>query len=251
MDSVAAATGSTSRSTGRPLVGICGHSGPVRVAVFDRRVTFVPQEFVDRLATAGCTPVLLPPLPGIEHAVSRLDGLLLLPGPDVDPASYSAERHPRTERIDPARDAAELALIDVAMSTGVPVLGVCRGLQLLNVFRKGTLHKHLPEVVGHEEHLPGVGLYSSQRVRLKPGSRVAEILGGDSALAPCHHHQAVDQLGVGLVATAWADDGTVEAIEATDHPFAVGLQWHAEESPDEGPFEALAAARLAAACNGR
>lgn len=248
MDSVAAALESLPHFINRPVVGICAHSGRVKVAIFDRHVTFVPQEFVDRLNALGCVPVLLPPLPGVEHVIDRLDGLLLLAGPDVDPASYSAQRHPKTVRIDPGRDAAEFALLDAALRTGLPILGVCRGLQLLNVFRKGTLHQHLPEITGHDGHMPGANAYGQQRVRLELGSHLARILGGGTAVVPCHHHQAIDRLGVGLTATAWADDGTVEAVEATDHPFALALQWHAEESADERPFQALAeAARFASA----
>jgi putative glutamine amidotransferase len=241
------ATSNESRKTSvqRPVIGICGHSAQVRVAVFDRRVTFVPQEFVDQVDAAGAAPVLLPPLPGIEQAVPRLDGLVLLAGPDIDPARCSAERHPKVVRIDPERDAAELALLAAALEAGVPVLGVCRGLQLLNILRNGTIHQHLPEVLGHDGHMPGVGTFGTQQVRLLPGSRVADFLGGTSATVPCRHHQAVDRIGTGLTATAWAPDGTIEALEATDHPFAVGVQWHAEEGPGAGPFLALAEAARA------
>ncbi|MEV2196560.1 gamma-glutamyl-gamma-aminobutyrate hydrolase family protein [Streptomyces phaeochromogenes] len=229
-------------SAQRPVIGICAHSAQLRVAVGDRRLTFVPQDFVDHVDKAGATPVLLPPLPQIEQVVPRLDGLVLLAGPDIDPARYSAERHPETKRVDPGRDASEMALLAAALETEVPVLGVCRGLQLLNVLRNGTIHQHLPDVLGHEGHLPEVGSFGPQEVRLKPGSHVSGFLGGTSATVPCRHHQAVDRIGTGLTATAWAVDGTIEALEATDHPFAVGLQWHAEEGPGAGPFLALAEA---------
>ncbi|MEV0660663.1 gamma-glutamyl-gamma-aminobutyrate hydrolase family protein [Actinomadura luteofluorescens] len=245
MHSTATSNENRKNSARRPVIGICGHSAQVRVAVFDRRVTFVPQEFVDQVDAAGAAPVLLPPLPGIEQAVPRLDGLVLLAGPDVDPARYAAERHPKVVRTDPGRDAAELALLAAALDSGVPVLGVCRGLQLLNILRDGTIHQHLPDVLGHEDHLPEAGAFGSQQVRLQPGSRVAEFLGGTSATVPCRHHQAVDRVGTGLTATAWAPDGTIEALEALDHPFAVGVQWHAEEGPGAGPFLALAEAARA------
>ena len=229
------------------MIGIGAHAGPVKIAVFDKHATFVPQEFVDRLVAAGCLPVLLPPLPEIEVVVRRLDGLLLLAGPDVDPASYRAQRHPKIGRVLPERDAFEFAILDAALTAGLPILGICRGLQLLNVLRNGTLHQHLPDVTGHDRHLPGVGLYGAEPVRLQPGSQIAGVLGGDTAVVPCHHHQAVDRLGHGLIATAWAQDGTVEAIEATDHPFAVGVQWHAEEGTGDEIFAALAGAAKARA----
>ncbi|MET7619063.1 gamma-glutamyl-gamma-aminobutyrate hydrolase family protein [Streptomyces sp. NPDC005408] len=232
----------------RPVIGISAATTTIKVAIFDMEATFTPQQFIDRVAAAGCVPVLLPPLPGVEAAVPGLDGLLLLAGPDVDPASYSAPRHEKTFPIDPRRDAAELALLDAALGSGVPFLGICRGLQLLNVLRGGTLHQHLPDIVGHNSHSPGLRDYGQQPVRLEPGSRIAKILDGERATVPCHHHQVIDRLGEGLTITAWSEnDETVEAVEIADHPFAVAVQWHAEESDDDGPFLALAeAARHAA-----
>lgn len=224
------------------MIGIGAHAGQVNLGGADRKLTFAPQVFIDCLTAAGCAPVIVPPVPGCGSVVANLDGLLLLAGPDLDPATYSARPHQKTGRVDPGRDAAELALAGAALSAGVPILGICRGLQVLNVSRKGTLHQHLPDVVGHDDHLPGEARYSAQPLRLRPDSHIAAIFEGKAAVVPCHHHQAVDRLGAGLIPTAWADDGTIEAIEATDHPFAVGVQWHAEESEDDAPFVALAKA---------
>jgi putative glutamine amidotransferase len=229
-------------TAGRPVIGIGAHTGQVNLGGADRKVTFVPQVFISRLIAAGCTPVMVPPFPGCGSAVATLDGLLLLAGPDLDPATYSARPHQKTGRVDPGRDTAELELVDAALGAGVPILGICRGMQVLNILRQGTLHQHLPDIVGHDNHLPGQARYGAQPLRLRPDSWVADIFDGKTAVVPCHHHQAVDQLGADLVATAWSEDGTVEAIEATDHPFAVGVQWHAEESEDDGPFLALAEA---------
>jgi gamma-glutamyl-gamma-aminobutyrate hydrolase PuuD len=122
-------------------------------------------------------------------------------------------------------------------------------MQLLNVLRGGNLHQHLPEITGHDGHFPGPDTYGSQHVRLAPGSTLAKVSGGDSTFVPCHHHQAIDRLGDGLIATAWSDDGIVEAVEVPDHPFAVAVQWHAEESGDDSLFLALvdAARRTGAA----
>lgn len=228
------------RTGPRPVIGITSHSGPVRLGPFDTHATFVPQLFVDRVAAAGATPVLLPPLTGSPDSVPALDGLMLLAGPDLDPALYGARAHPRTARTFPDRDAAELALLAAALDARLPLLGICRGLQLLNVLRGGTLHQHLPEIVGHEGHSSEViSEYKPQEVTLEPGSRLAKILGGESAVVPCHHHQAIDRLGDGLTVTSRAQDGTVEAVEVEDHPFAVAVQWHAEESDDDRPFLAL------------
>jgi putative glutamine amidotransferase len=228
--------------SGAPVIGISAHTGQIRVAVFDLPATFVASVFVDKVAAAGCVPVLLPPLPAIESCLDRLDGLLLLAGPDVEPARYAATPHPKAGRVDPGRDAAEIALLGAALRAGLPVLGVCRGMQLLNVLRGGTLHQHLPEIVGHDGHLPAPDGYGQQPVRLVPGSRIARVLGGSRAVVPCHHHQAIDRLGAGLRVTAWSEDGVVEAVEVPDHPFAVGVQWHAERSEHDGVFLALAEA---------
>jgi putative glutamine amidotransferase len=222
-----------------PVIGMCAHVGPMKLSVYDMPATFVPQAFVDRIVAARCVPVLLPPLHIAARAVDVLDGLVLLPGPDVEPARYAAARHPET-RADGDRDDAELALLAAAIDAELPILGICRGMQLLNTLRGGTLHQHLPEIVHHDEHSPGDVTFGAMPTRLAPGSRIADILGGATAVVPCHHHQAIDRLGSGLLATAWAEDGTVEAVELDDHPFAVAVQWHAEKAEHSGPFHALA-----------
>lgn len=225
-------------NTRRPVIGVSAHTGPVRVAIFDMQATFVAQTFLDRIVAAGGLPVLLPPAPDAEAVTERLDGLLMLAGPDIDPVLYGRPRHPMT-RSDARRDAAELALLGAAVRLRLPFLGICRGMQLLNTLRGGTLHQHLPELIGHERHSPGDGIYGPQKVRLAAGSQLAEAM-GETALVSCHHHQAVDEVGEGLIATAWSeDDGIVEAIELADYPFGVGVEWHAEQDPDSGPFVSL------------
>jgi len=197
---------------------------------------------VDLLAAAGCMPVLLPLLPGVEQFVGRLDGLLLPGGPDVDPALYGAVAHPKTRGVSPGLDAAELALVEAALSAGVPFLGICRGMQLLNVYCGGTLHQHVPEIVSHDGHHPETEVFTlgNQRLDLEPGSRIARIFGDHAPEATCHHHQAINQVGTGLVATAWAPDGIIETIEAVDHPFAVGVQWEADQTGDARLYQAFA-----------
>lgn len=219
----------TARPAGAaPVIGISAHTGPIHVAVFDITATFAASEFIDGVAAAGGRPVLLPPLPGIESVVERLDGLLLLPGPDIDPTLYAAEPHPRSRGINQARDLAELAMLEHALNTRIPVLGICRGAQLLNVLRGGTLHQHLPDLVGHERHLPAGNGYGAEPIQFDPCSRLARLVNSDELVVPCHHHQAIDTIGFGIEPSAWAADGVVEAIEVTGEEFAVGVQWHAE-----------------------
>jgi putative glutamine amidotransferase len=210
----------------------------------DVTVDFLVHTHVDLLAAAGCMPVLLPLVPEVERIVDLLDGLLLAGGPDVDPKLYRATAHPTIRAVGGGVDAAELALTEPALSAGVPFLGICRGMQLLNVHRGGTLYQYIPEIVGHDGHLPDpeVLKLGKQRLDLKPGSQIAMILGEDTPDATCHHHQAVDQVGTGLVATAWAPDGIIETIEAVDHPFAVGVQWEAHYADDARLYQAFAEA---------
>jgi putative glutamine amidotransferase len=248
------------RSCGRPVIGISALTAvPVAWQGSEVTATLSAPAIVDPIVAAGCTPVLLPLLPGVEQAISRLDGLLLPGGADVDPALYGATAHPEAGRVSPANDAAELALLERALAAGLAILGICRGLQLLNIVRGGTLHQNLPEITGNRGHQPAPGIpgtpgspFGPQRLKLRPGSHVTAMFGGETAEVPCHHHQAVDRLGAGLVATAWAADGVIEAVEAVDHPFAVGVQWHADAAGDERPFLALAeAARRASAGTAR
>lgn len=220
----------SSRASGRPLIGIGANLVRAKWAVWDRPATLMAQTYIDMMAAAGCIPVLLPPQPDIDEVADRLDGLLLPGGGDVDPALYSAPKHPETGRLNPRRDAAEVALAGAAVRTGLPVLGVCRGLQVLNTHLGGTLHQHLPDIIGHKGHEPEPGVFGAQPVRLEPGSQIAKIMDGDTATVPCHHHQAIDRLGDGLTVTARSDDGVIEAVELADHPFAVAVQWHAEEN---------------------
>jgi putative glutamine amidotransferase len=227
----------------RPVIGISAYSERARWGVWDLPATLLPQNYVDQVAAAGGAPVLLPPMPGIEAAVTRLDGLIISGGPDIEPASYGEQAGPHTTVVRPARDAAEVALMRAALEAGVPVLGVCRGLQVMNVALGGTLIQHLPDVVGHEDHSPTPGAMGEHKVTIGADgpSRLAAILGTGAIVVPTHHHQGIDRLADGLTATAWADDGTIEAIEM-DAPFALGVQWHPEAGDDPALFVALIAA---------
>jgi putative glutamine amidotransferase len=184
----------------------------------------LPWSYINRVIDAGGAPVLLPPAPElVAEVANRVDGLLLTGGPDVDPAHYGAARDPRTQPPNPARDHAELAALAAAQARGLPVLAICRGAQLLAVARGGTLHQHLPE---HAPKTPGV--FEPHSIRIDPDSRLGGALGATATVA-CHHHQGINRLGAGLVATAWNDEGGIEGAEDPSAPFVVAVQAHPEE----------------------
>jgi putative glutamine amidotransferase len=228
-----------------PVIGISAYHELAHWGRWDAEAVVLPWRYPDRVAQAGGIPVLLPPVAGITEALGRLDGLILSGGGDFDPAGYGAQRHPETTSVWPDRDAAEVALLSAAIDRGLPVLGICRGMQVINVTRGGSLHQHVPDLVGHHEHAPVPGAYGAHPVRVADGSGLAAILGRTQVdKVPTHHHQALDRLGDGLTATAWSDDGIVEAVEldAPGCPFAVGVQWHPEAGDDLSLFRALIAA---------
>jgi len=230
--------------TNAPLIGISSYCEQAWWGVWEAQAMVLPRRYADRVSAAGGIPVLLPPVPGIEDALARLDGLMLSGGGDIDPSRYRAEPAPQVTSVREERDTAEFALFAAAMSRHLPVLGICRGLQVINVARGGSLHQHLPDVVGHDGHAPVAGAFGTHAVHVAPDSRLVGILGREEVdapiAAPTHHHQAVDRLGEGLVATAWAEDGTVEAFELdAEGSFVVAVQWHPEAGDDPSLFRAL------------
>ena len=231
-----------------PVIGLTAYSEPAQWAVWQAPAVLLPASYVQQVSAAGGIPVLLPPLPGIAAAVGRVDGVLLTGGGDIDPGRYGAQPHPATSRVSESRDAAELEVLDAAIAAGKPVLGVCRGMQLVNVARGGTLCQHLRNGAGHT---PEPGTFGSHPVRIAAGTRLAGILGanGTGVDVPTAHHQAIDRLGDGLVATAWAEDGVVEAVEPTvaGGPFFVAVQWHPEAGADPRLIKALVGAAYAKA----
>jgi putative glutamine amidotransferase len=234
----------------RPVIGLTAACEQARWGVWDRRATLLPAEYADAVAEAGGTPVLLPPVPGIESALPRLDGLIISGGPDVEPARYGEEPDPRTTVVRPDRDAAEIALFRTATASNMPVLGICRGMQLMNVALGGTLIQHLPAVVGHDGHAPTAGAMAAHPVRVRANSRLASVLGvslasNNAFSVATHHHQGLARLGEGLQASAWADDGTIEAVESAGHPFAIAVQWHPEAGTDLSLFRAIVTAAAA------
>jgi putative glutamine amidotransferase len=223
----------------RPVIGITSYVEPAKFAVWEMTTALLPYNYVDHVARAGGQPVILPPAGDPATLVGRLDGLILAGGGDIDPARYDETPHERTGYVRQFRDDAEFGLVRAALERGVPFLGICRGLQVLNVALGGNLHQHLPDVVGHSGHAPAPGHFGRMPVRPAPGSRLAKIFDAESVDAAHYHHQAIDRLGAGLTVTAHAEDGTVEAVELTDHPFALAVQWHPENEDESTLFEAL------------
>lgn len=224
----------------RPVIGLTTYLEPARFGVWDTESAVLHREYVDATVEAGGMPVLLPPV-GAPDLVGIVDGVVLTGGADVDPARYGESPHGTTVSR-PGRDAFEFTLLDAAMAAGIPVLGVCRGMQVLNVALGGTLSQHLPEVTGTADHQPAPATFGTCEIELAEGSRVADILGGHTK-AHCYHHQAVATLGPELRAVGWASDGTVEAVERPGDEFVLGVQWHPEQQSDDVRlFAALVAA---------
>lgn len=205
----------------------------------------VPERYVRALQRAQVTPVLVPAggLTDPDDAVAPFAGLLLAGGGDVDPSRYGAEPHPKTYGVDPDRDDIELTLLAAARRAGLPILAVCRGLQVVNVACGGTLHQHLPELEGSDIHGdPTAARNVVHGVDVSSGSRLAAAV-GHQRLDSCfsHHHQAVDRLGSGLVPVAWSDDGLIEGLELpAGEPWLVAVQWHPElNAPDVAAQQAI------------
>jgi putative glutamine amidotransferase len=224
---------------GRPIVGITTYVTPARWGYWAVEAALVPAEYVRALEGAGARPLLVPPSAhGIDETLDALDGIVFSGGSDLDPDLYGQEAHQETVGIVKERDRAELALLEATLARDMPVLAVCRGSQVLNVALGGDLVQHLPDVVGDEKHKHTPGTFSDHDVRLEGGSRVGRLL-GERAPVKSHHHQGFGRLGKGLTETAWADDGTLEAVEDPSRRFVVGVLWHPEAGEDARLFEEL------------
>ncbi|MEQ3549272.1 gamma-glutamyl-gamma-aminobutyrate hydrolase family protein [Pseudonocardia nematodicida] len=221
----------------RPLIGLTAYVERASYwVVSDEESVLLPRGYLDMVSAAGGVPLLLPPTADAPDALAACDGLLITGGPDVGAAHYG--QSPGTQVDDPRieRDASDLAVTRRALELGLPVLGVCRGHQVLNVALGGSLHQHLPEVVGAETaaaHSAGEGVYAPVEIAPEPGSRIAAVLGTDPVTVRCHHHQAIDRLGSGLRVTARAANGVVEAVEYDGDAWVLGVQSHPERSPDD------------------
>jgi putative glutamine amidotransferase len=223
-----------------PLVGLTASVQTVKHGVWDEDCAFSPMDYVTAVIRAGGAPVILAPQPSPpETVLEPLLGLIVTGGPDVDPSLYGAEPGPHTDPPRKARDEWEMSLIQAALHDDLPLLCICRGLQVLNVTLGGTLHQHLPDVIDSDAHRRAPGQMTSNTMALEAGSSIAAVL-GTSAEGLCHHHQGIARLGRRLRAVGFAADGTVEAVEVSGQEFAIGVQWHPEEDPgDDRLFVAL------------
>jgi len=219
-----------------PVIGLTTSLDRAQTGVWDVTASFLPAGYVNGVTMAGGIAVLLPPQPVdpdvAERVLSGLDGLVITGGKDVDPAAYGQQPHPETDAPVAVRDGWEFALLAGAMQRNLPVLGICRGAQVLNVAFGGTLHQHLPDALGHHRHRAGNAIFTPLPVRTVPGTRLAGLI-GESTEVRCYHHQAVADVGADLVVSAWDADGVVEALELPGDNFVVAVQWHPEESLDD------------------
>lgn len=226
--------------SGRPIVGVTTYAQQARWAAWDLPAALVPLDYVTAVERAGGRPLLVPPSEeGVEETLDVLDGIVFSGGADLDPALYGAEPHPQTDTPHRHRDLAEMRLIASALERDMPTLAICRGSQLLNVVRGGELLQHLPEAVGNERHRETRGAFSEHAVVVEPGTRLAAVLGERLAAVKSSHHQGIARVGEGLVASAWAEDGTLEGIEDPRKRFALGVLWHPEAGDDQRLFVAL------------
>lgn len=219
-----------------PRIGITASVETVTSGAWVEESAVVPFGYVRAVQRAGGRALLLPPdardAEAPEGVLELVDGLIVTGAAgDVDPARYGAEPHPATRPVAPLRDDFEFALVRAAGAHGTPLLGVCRGMQVVNVAHGGSLIQHLPEALGHSRHADTPGAFVHHEVRLEPGSLAARAVGDERTAVHGHHHQGVERVGDGLVASGWSalEDGIVEAVERPGDGFTLGVLWHPEE----------------------
>ncbi|HWX52631.1 MAG TPA: gamma-glutamyl-gamma-aminobutyrate hydrolase family protein [Solirubrobacteraceae bacterium] len=231
---------------GRPVIGMCTALERARWSAWDQSAVLLAHNYVQAVQRAGALAVLLPPdahlVEDPEQVLELIDGLMLTGGADIDPASYGEPPHPETVDTVPERDRFEIALAGGAIERDMPVLGICRGMQLINVARRGTLVQHLPEHLGHQEHRRVLGSFdgSDHDVVLSEGSLAAGAAGELAHATKSHHHQGIDRLGEGLIVSGVSTlDDLPEAVELPGCRFVLGVQWHPEADPASSVIEAF------------
>jgi putative glutamine amidotransferase len=242
----------------RPVIGICTTLEKARWSVWDLDAALLPMNYVRAVQSAGGLALMLPPDEHLveepEEVLALLDGLILAGGADIDPSTYGQQQEQHTVDTVPERDRFEIALARAAIERDLPLLGICRGMQLINVACGGTLVQHLPDRLGHGEHRRVVGSFDGAEhdVQLSDGSLAQSAAGETRHETRSHHHQGVDCLGAGLVVSGVSalDDDLVEAIEIPDRSFALGVQWHPEADEGSSVIAALVAAASRSALTG-
>jgi len=235
---------------GRPVIGITAYVERVSWGRWvDVPGALVPNRYVRAVERAGAIAVVIPPRHDADddtaHALlERLDGVVLVGGVDVAPELYGDERHPSVQASRPDRDTTEIAIARASVELDLPLLGICRGMQVMAVEAGGLLEQHVPDRVGHDDHSPAPATYGSHPVHTVVGTQVARLLGPEVDV-PTYHHQSV-LTHPGYVASAWASDGTLEAMEVPGARFRLAVQWHPEVGTDPRLFEAFVAAATAA-----
>ena len=213
----------------RPRIGLTTYYQEGSWGVWNSVAAIIPGAYLEAVAAAGGTPLLLPPVGTDPSVLELLDGLIVVGGVDVDPKFYGAARHPKTSS-QPARDEHDIALTRRALDLGLPLFAICRGAQILNVALGGTLIQHLPDVnPAAHQYQPEPGRFGTVEFTVEPNSRCAQLL-GESAESPCYHHQALDTVAEPLVVTARAADGTIQAVEPLTDSWVLGVQFHPEEN---------------------
>lgn len=218
-----------------PLIGVTTYLERAQQGVWDVRAAFLPEQYLTGVTATGGIALLLPPQDpdAADAVIAGLDGLILSGGADVAPELYGAQRHPLTDPARVDRDAWELALFRAAERRRMPVLAICRGLQLVNVARGGTLQQHLPESLGTERYRLGGGVFAENDIEVAEDTALAEVLGAGEVRVHSYHHQGIDRLGEGLVPAARSEDGLVQAFVDTAAGHVVGIQWHPEENAED------------------
>jgi putative glutamine amidotransferase len=224
----------------KPIIGLCTALEKAQWSVWNQPAALLPSNYIEAIQAAGATALLLPPDASIAAnplaLLDLVDGLLLAGGADIDPSFYGQKPEEGLEATVPERDAFELALAAAAMDRNQPVLGICRGLQIINVARGGTLHQDILDRVGHDGHRASMGTFdgADHDVELVAGSLAATAVGATKSTTKSHHHQSVDKVGEGLVVSGhFPQDNTCEALELVANDFTLGIQWHAEATPDD------------------
>lgn len=232
----------------QPVIGLTSYLEPAKWGAWDLPAALIPWNYVNKLQAAGASVLILPPDADHHDAIARLDGLVMAGGADIEPARYGAPHQEGTDKPRTERDASELGLYRAAREANLPVFGICRGLQIMAVAHGGSLHQHLPDLVGNTLHRDEPGTFNNHGASFTPGSLIAGLVGATEVTVNSSHHQAVDSPG-DLTVTGYAEDGTIEVCEDPSAEFVLGVQWHPEFSNNEGVSENLFRAFVKACAN--